>query len=107
LSYFGLKRHVIVAPFVAVDMENKFDVMVNVDGGGPSSRASIRHGITCADGLRPFVYPPEPVMLRAMRVPSDTKYGLHKARKNRNTPSAKGSSAGTSINHLGYLYFSR
>jgi len=48
-EYFGREtaRMIVRQPFVLIDMENKFDVMINVDGGGPSGQAgAIRHGIT-------------------------------------------------------------
>src|SRR5688572_22475432 len=50
-EYFGREtsRMIVRQPFAATDMLEKFDVMVNVDGGGPSGQAgAIRHGITRA-----------------------------------------------------------
>jgi small subunit ribosomal protein S9 len=73
-------------PFVAVDMENKFDIMVNVAGGGPSGQAgAIRHGITRAlmaydESLRPALRKAGYVT-RDSRAVERKKYGLHKARK--------------------------
>lgn len=51
-EYFGGRKtaHVMVRqPLKLVDMEQKFDVMVNVAGGGPMGQAgAMRHGITRA-----------------------------------------------------------
>jgi small subunit ribosomal protein S9 len=51
-EYFGGRKtaHVMVRqPLKLVDMETKFDVMVNVAGGGPMGQAgATRHGITRA-----------------------------------------------------------
>lgn len=51
-EYFGGRKtaHVMVRqPLKLVDMEKKFDVMVNVAGGGPMGQAgATRHGITRA-----------------------------------------------------------
>ena len=87
-EYFGREtaRMIVRQPFVAVDMENKFDVMVNVAGGGPSGQAgAIRHGITRA--LMAYDESLRPVLRKAGYVTRDSraverkKYGLHKARK--------------------------
>src|SRR3990167_10939514 len=50
-AYFGrpTSRMVVCQPLKLVDMENSFDIIVNVDGGGNSVQAgAIRHGITRA-----------------------------------------------------------
>ena len=51
-EYFGGRKtaHVMVRqPLKLVDMEKKFDVLVNVSGGGPMGQAgATRHGITRA-----------------------------------------------------------
>ena len=87
-EYFGREtaRMIVRQPFVAVDMENKFDVMVNVAGGGPSGQAgAIRHGITRA--LMAYDASLRPTLRKAGYVTRDSraverkKYGLHKARK--------------------------
>src|SRR3982751_4302806 len=60
-EYFGREtaRMIVRQPFAAIDMMDRFDVQVNVAGGGPSGQAgAIRHGITRAlmrydAGLRP------------------------------------------------------
>lgn len=87
-QYFGREtaRMVIRQPFAAIDMEDKFDVIVNVAGGGPSGQAgAIRHGITRAlmkydaafrSPLRKAGY-----VTRDARAVERKKYGLHKARK--------------------------
>jgi small subunit ribosomal protein S9 len=87
-EYFGREtsRMIVRQPFAAIEMENKFDVTVNVDGGGPSGQAgAIRHGITRAllkydeamrKTLRKAGY-----VTRDARAVERKKYGLHKARK--------------------------
>src|SRR5258708_7652650 len=50
-EYFGREtsRMIVPQPFAAVDMLEKFDVTVNVAGGGLNGQAgAIRHGITRA-----------------------------------------------------------
>lgn len=50
-EYFGREtaRMVVRQPLVLLDMENTFDINVNVQGGGGSGQAgAIRHGITRA-----------------------------------------------------------
>jgi small subunit ribosomal protein S9 len=73
-------------PFAAIEMEDKFDVLVNVAGGGPSGQAgAIRHGITRA--LLKYDEAMRKTLRRAGFVTRDAraverkKYGLHKARK--------------------------
>lgn len=87
-QYFGREtaRMVVRQPLAVLDMEGKFDVIVNVAGGGPSGQAgAIRHGITRAlmkyDGdLRPTLRKAGYVT-RDARAVERKKYGLHKARK--------------------------
>ena len=87
-QYFGREtaRMVVRQPLALIDMEGKFDVIVNVAGGGPSGQAgAIRHGITRAlmkyDGdLRPTLRKAGYVT-RDARAVERKKYGLHKARK--------------------------
>jgi len=87
-EYFGREtsRMVVRQPFVAVDMLNRFDVQVNVDGGGPSGQAgAIRHGITRAlmkydEALRKTLRKAGYVT-RDSRAVERKKPGLHKARK--------------------------
>ncbi len=87
-DYFGREtaRMIVRQPFDAVDMQNRFDVRVNVAGGGPSGQAgAIRHGITRAllkydEALRP-VLRKVGFVTRDARTVERKKYGLHKARK--------------------------
>lgn len=87
-QYFGREtaRMIVRQPFAVIDMENKFDVNVNVSGGGPSGQAgAIRHGITRAlmaydESLRPALRKAGYVT-RDARAVERKKYGLHKARK--------------------------
>lgn len=87
-EYFGREtaRMVVRQPFVAANAQNRFDVRVNVQGGGPSGQAgAIRHGITHAlirydealrSPLRKAGY-----VTRDAREVERKKVGLHKARK--------------------------
>ncbi len=87
-EYFGREtaRMMVRSPFVVANMENKFDVMVNVSGGGPSGQAgAIRHGITRAlmaydEDLRSTLRKAGFVTRDAREV-ERKKVGLHKARK--------------------------
>jgi small subunit ribosomal protein S9 len=87
-TYFGREtsRMIVRQPFAAISMEDRFDVQVNVRGGGPNGQAgAIRHGITRAliaydEALR------QPLrkagfVTRDAREVERKKYGLHKARK--------------------------
>ena len=87
-EYFGREtsRMIVRQPFAAIDMEDRFDVLVNVAGGGPSGQAgAIRHGITRA--LLKYDEAMRKTLRRAGFVTRDAraverkKYGLHKARK--------------------------
>jgi small subunit ribosomal protein S9 len=87
-EYFGREtsRMIVRQPFAAIEMEDKFDVLVNVAGGGPSGQAgAIRHGITRA--LLKYDEAMRKTLRRAGFVTRDAraverkKYGLHKARK--------------------------
>lgn len=87
-EYFGREtaRMMVRSPFVVANMENKFDVNVNVSGGGPSGQAgAIRHGITRAlmaydEDLRGTLRKAGFVTRDAREV-ERKKVGLHKARK--------------------------
>ena len=87
-EYFGREtaRMLVRQPFVTLDMQDKFDVSVNVAGGGPSGQAgAIRHGITRAlmdydEALRPALRKAGYVTRDAREV-ERKKVGLHKARK--------------------------
>jgi small subunit ribosomal protein S9 len=87
-QYFGREtaRMIVRQPFTAVDLKDRFDVMVNVAGGGPSGQAgAIRHGITRAlmkydEALRSALRKAG-FVTRDARAVERKKYGLHKARK--------------------------
>ena len=87
-QYFGREtaRMIVRQPFAAIDMLERFDVSVNVSGGGPSGQAgAIRHGITRAllkydAALRPTLRK-NGYVTRDARAVERKKYGLHKARK--------------------------
>jgi len=87
-DYFGrdTARMIVRQPFDATDMKNKFDVDINVSGGGNSGQAgAIRHGLSRAltaydeafrGSLRKAGY-----LTRDAREVERKKVGLHKARK--------------------------
>ena len=87
-EYFGREtaRMIVRQPFDVIEMQDKFDVTINVAGGGASGQAgAIRHGITRAlmaydeslrSSLRRAGY-----VTRDARAVERKKYGLHKARK--------------------------
>lgn len=87
-DYFGREtaRMMVRSPFVLLEMTDKFDVNVNVVGGGPSGQAgAIRHGITRA--LMDYNADYRPTLRKAGFVTRDAreverkKVGLHGARK--------------------------
>ena len=87
-EYFGLEtlKVILRQPLVLTDNVNKFDVMVNVDGGGFTGQAgAIRHGIARAlleadPDLRPALKRAG-YLTRDDRMTERKKYGLKKARK--------------------------
>ena len=87
-KYFGREtaRMLVRQPFVLLDLQGKFDVNVNVAGGGPNGQAgAIRHGITRAlieydASLRPALRAAGYVTRDAREV-ERKKVGLHGARK--------------------------
>jgi small subunit ribosomal protein S9 len=87
-EYFGRKtsRMVVSQALVLVEMTDKFDVKINVCGGGISGQAgAIRHGITRAlmafdENLRPALRAAG-FVTRDARAVERKKVGLHKARK--------------------------
>ncbi len=89
-EYFAVKTVVkeIFDPFKITETEGKFDVFVNVDGGGFRGQAeAIRHGIARAllqyeESLRPLLKK-EGYLTRDPREKERKKYGLHRARKAR------------------------
>jgi small subunit ribosomal protein S9 len=87
-TYFGREtaRMVVRQPLATAGMDGKFDIRVNVDGGGTTGQAgAIRHGITRA--LMEYDESLRQPLRRAGFVTRDArkverkKYGLHKARK--------------------------
>lgn len=87
-EYFGLKTLELIVrqPLVLTEMNDKYDVLVNVKGGGTTGQAgAIRHGITRAlmeldSGLRPALKKAG-FVTRDPREKERRKYGLKKARK--------------------------
>ncbi len=87
-TYFGREtsRMVVRQPLELSEMMGKFDIYVNVDGGGNTGQAgAIRHGITRAlieydETLRPMLRKAG-FVTRDARCVERKKIGLHKARK--------------------------
>ena len=81
-------RTVILQPLKVTDMQDKFNAVVKVGGGGFSSQAdAIRHGISRAlvvmdANLKP-VLRNYGLMTRDARIKERKKYGLKRARKAR------------------------
>lgn len=87
-DYFGraVLRTIMRQPLVITNTESKFDVMVNVSGGGPTGQAgAIRHGIARAllevDPEYRSVLKKAGFLTRDPRMKERRKYGLKKARK--------------------------
>ena len=87
-EYFSREtgRMIVRQPLVLTDNLNKFDIMVNVSGGGESGQAgAVRHGITRA--LLDFSAEMKPVLRAAGLVTRDAreverkKVGFRKARR--------------------------
>ncbi|MCC8142193.1 MAG: 30S ribosomal protein S9 [Lachnospiraceae bacterium] len=87
-DYFGYETLKIIVrqPFVATDTTDKFDVMVNVKGGGYTGQAgAIRHGIarallTVDPDYRPALKKAG-YLTRDPRMKERKKYGLKGARR--------------------------
>jgi small subunit ribosomal protein S9 len=87
-DYFGrpTSRMIVHQPFDVTDTRGRFNVLVNVSGGGVSAQAAaIRHGITRAllqvdPGFRPALKKAG-FITRDPREVERKKYGRHKARK--------------------------
>ncbi len=87
-NYFGLEtlRVIVNQPLVLTGTKEKFDVIVNVHGGGFTGQAgAIRHGITRAlmkadENLRPELKAAG-FVTRDPRMKERKKYGLKKARR--------------------------
>lgn len=87
-TYFArpVLRMIINQPFIELQSENKFDVLVTVTGGGLSGQAgAVRHGISRAlDNYDPSfrsVLRKAGFMTRDSRVVERKKYGKAKARR--------------------------
>ncbi len=89
-QYFTVKTVVseMFGPFKLTETDGKFDIFVNVNGGGFRGQAeAIRHGIARAliqyeETLRPTLKK-EGFLTRDPREKERKKYGLHRARKAR------------------------
>lgn len=87
-EYFGrpVLETMVRAPLVTTKAEDRFDVIANVKGGGPSGQAgALRHGIARAllDVDEEFRIPLKRAgyLTRDPRMKERHKYGLKKARK--------------------------
>lgn len=87
-DYFGREtaRMIVRQPFVTLNLQDRFDVAINVQGGGPSGQAgAIRHGITRAlinyDETLRSPLRKAGFVTRDAREVERKKVGLHKARK--------------------------
>ena len=87
-NYFVVETHRILAtqPLVVTESAAKFDIRINVSGGGPSGQAgAVRHGIaralqTVDPALRPALKA-EGLLTRDSRMKERKKYGQPGARK--------------------------
>lgn len=87
-EYFGLEtlKVIVRQPLAATGNDGKFDVTVNVRGGGMAGQAgAIRHGLSRAllqeDADNRPVLKKEGFLTRDSRMKERKKYGLKKARK--------------------------
>ena len=87
-EYFGLDtlKVIVRQPLVATETSDKFDVLVNVKGGGYTGQAgAIRHGISRAlltvDGDYRPVLQKAGFLTRDPRMKERKKYGLKAARR--------------------------
>ena len=87
-DYFGLEtlKLIVRQPLVLAEVDNKFDIVVRVAGGGVSGQAgAIRHGLSRAllqydENLRP-VLKKAGFLTRDPRMKERKKYGLKAARR--------------------------
>lgn len=87
-NYFTLEQHrgAVLQPFVVTATIGKFDVRVNVEGGGPAGQAgAVRHGIARAllevdAAMRPLLKA-DGLLTRDPRMRERKKYGQPGARK--------------------------
>ena len=86
-NYFGLDtlKYIVRQPLNATETLNKYDVVVNVSGGGYMGQAgAIRHGISRAlviAGEDKAILKKNGFLTRDPRMKERKKYGLKKARK--------------------------
>ena len=87
-EYFGLEtlKVIVRQPLVATETADKYDVKVNVVGGGFTGQAgAIRHGISRAlasiDATFRAALKPQGLLTRDSRVVERKKYGRRKARR--------------------------
>ncbi len=87
-DYFGLEtlKVIVRQPLVATDTVDKFDILVNVKGGGYTGQAgAIRHGIARAlltvDNDYRLVLKKAGYLTRDPRMKERKKYGLKAARR--------------------------
>ena len=87
-EYFGLEtlKVIVRQPLVATETVDKYDVLVNVHGGGYTGQAgAIRHGIARALNTANAEFRPAlkaaGFLTRDPRMKERKKYGLKKARK--------------------------
>ena len=86
-NYFGLDtlKYIVRQPLNATDTLSKYDVVVNVSGGGYTGQAgAIRHGISRAlvvAGEDKAILKKNGFLTRDPRMKERKKYGLKKARK--------------------------
>ena len=87
-DYFGMEtlKVIVRQPFMATGTDEKFDVLVNVRGGGYTGQAgAIRHGIARAllqvDAEYRPVLKKEGFLTRDPRMKERKKYGLKAARR--------------------------
>ena len=87
-DYFGLEtlKYIVNQPFGVTDTVGKFDVVVNVQGGGFSGQAgAIRHGVARALLTADEAYKPAlkkaGLLTRDPRMKERKKYGLKGARR--------------------------
>lgn len=87
-EYFGLEtlKTIVRQPLVLTENADKFDVLVNVNGGGTTGQAgAIRHGISRAlleaDPEYRKVLKSAGFLTRDPRMKERKKYGLKKARR--------------------------
>ncbi len=86
-AYFGspMLTFIVKQPLQVTDTATKFDILVNVVGGGPSGQAgAIRHGISrslvaCDEAYRPVLHS-NGFMTRDSRMVERKKYGQPGAR---------------------------